>query len=86
MIIEDLSRGGLGAVHDRFEHQGRMLPDGVKYLSSWIEEDGNRCFQLMEAEDPALLDQWAARWFDIVSFEIVPVVPSADFWKRRGNP
>lgn len=86
MVIEDLSVGGLEAVHDRFQRQGRMLPEGVEYLSSWIEENGRRCFQLMEAEDRALLDEWVARWSDLVSFEIVPVLPSADFWKRGGNP
>ena len=86
MVIEDLSVGGLEAVHDRFQRQGRMLPEGVEYLSSWIEENGRRCFQLMEAEDRALLDEWVARWSDLVSFEIAPVLPSADFWTRRGNP
>ena len=86
MVIEDLSVGGLEAIHDRFQRQGRMLPEGVEYLSSWIEENGRRCFQLMEAEDRALLDEWVARWSDLVSFEIVPVLPSADFWTRRGNP
>ena len=86
MVIEDLSVGGLEAVHDRFQRQGRMLPEGVEYLSSWIEENGRRCFQLMEAEDRALLDEWVARWSDLVSFEFVPVLPSADFWKRGGNP
>ncbi|HEX5259239.1 MAG TPA: DUF3303 family protein [Sphingomicrobium sp.] len=86
MVIEDMSRGGLDAIHDRFERDGRMLPEGVEYLSSWIEEDGRRCFQLMEAEDAASLDEWVARWSDIVGLEIVPVLPSTDFWKRRGNP
>jgi len=86
MIIEDMSRGGLDAVRDRFQQRGRMLPEGVEYISSWIEESGRRCFQLMEADNAAMLDDWIAAWDDIVDFEVIPVMPSAEFWEARGNP
>ena len=57
---------------------GRGQPDGLKYVSSRIEAGLGRCFQLMECDDARLLQQWVARWSDLMEFEIVPVVPSAD--------
>ena len=66
------------AVYRRFREQGRGAPDGLKYVGSWIEANFDRCFQLMECEDARLLQQWIAFWGDLVEFEIVPVVPSAE--------
>ena len=86
MVIEDMSLGGLDPIHDRFERRGRMLPAGVEYISSWIEDNGRRCYQLMQAPTVALVEEWASNWSDIVGFEIVPVLPSAEFWKRRADP
>jgi Domain of unknown function (DUF3303) len=65
-----------------FRRRGRMLPDGVVYHASWVDTAGDRCFQLMEAPRPELLDEWASRWSDFADFEIVPVLTSADFWAR----
>jgi hypothetical protein len=59
-----------------------MLPDGLQYVDSWIEEDLGRCFQLMETDDPALFDRWTARWDDLAAFEIVPVIGSSDAAER----
>lgn len=79
MVIERLGgREGAAAVYRRFRERGRMTPDGLKYVASWVEPDYGRCFQLMECDDPALLDLWAARWRDLVEFEIVPVVTSEE--------
>lgn len=79
MVIERLGgRDGAAAVYGRFRERGRMTPDGLTYVASWVEPDYGRCFQLMECDDPALLDLWADRWRDLVEFEIVPVVTSEE--------
>lgn len=83
MIIEHFASEKMDAMADRFRLHGRMLPDGVYYHASWIEENGSRCYQIMEAPARALLDQWIAKWNDLVDFEVVPVLTSAEFWARR---
>ena len=65
-------------VYRRYRERVRMAPEGVQYLPSWVEDKFERCFQLMETDDRALLDQWSANWKDIVDFEIVPVVTSTE--------
>ena len=65
------------AVYRRFSEKGRMLPQGLLYLSSWTDEKRERCFQLMETHDRALLDRWMANWSDLVDFEVYAVMPSA---------
>ena len=78
MVIERY-RSGPGPVYERAGARGRMLPDGLRYVSSWVAAEGmDRCFQLMETDDPALFDAWTAHWADLVSFEVVPVVTSAE--------
>ena len=68
------------AVKKRFADRGRMLPDGLKYISSWIDTNTQlTCYQLMETDDPALFDKWTRNWSDIVDFEISPVLSSAEF-------
>ena len=62
----------------RFRDKGRLAPDGVTYIASWVTEDLRRCFQIMECDDPSLLTQWLARWEDLVEFEVIPVVTSAE--------
>jgi hypothetical protein len=79
MVIERY-RSGPGPVYQRVAASGRMLPDGLTYVNSWVVADGgmDRCFQLMETSDPALFDAWTERWTDLVSFEIFPVIGSAE--------
>ena len=79
MVIERY-RSGPGPVYERFAARGRMLPAGLAYIDSWVADDGSmsKCFQLMEASDPALLDAWFERWSDLVSFEVSPVITSAE--------
>jgi Protein of unknown function (DUF3303) len=76
MVIEQYRNAN--AVYQRFRDKGRMLPDGLTYVDSWVQTDVSRCFQIMECDDARLLHQWAANWSDIVDFEFVPVVSSAD--------
>jgi Protein of unknown function (DUF3303) len=82
MVIETYVEGP-GPVYARAAERGRMLPPGLEYLESWIEERSlARCFQLMETEQPSLFDQWIANWSDLVEFEIVPVISSAEATSR----
>ena len=74
MVIETFRNHDAEAVYRRFGEKGRMLPDGVTFLDSWVSADLGRCFQLMECSSVAMLQQWAAQWSDLVEFEIVPVV------------
>ena len=77
MVIETFTRGA-GAVYERTAKRGRMLPPGLVYVDSWIDERTlDRCFQLMETEDPSLLEDWIANWSDLAEFEVVPVIDSA---------
>jgi hypothetical protein len=71
MIIETFVPGGKARVYERFHQRGRMLPDGLHYVDSWLTKDGARCFQLMETADPALFAVWMSRWSDLVNFEVI---------------
>ncbi len=62
----------------RFDEKGRMMPEGLKYVSSWIDADFTQCFQLMETNDVKLFDEWIANWNDLMDFEIIPVITSAE--------
>ncbi len=86
MVIEHFRNGDPVPVGERFRRNGRMLPEGVTYHASWMDASGARCFQVMEAERPELLDAWVARWSDLVHFEIVPVLTSVDFWAKTQLP
>jgi hypothetical protein len=77
MIIEDF-RGDPVPVYRRFRGEGRLMPEGLHYLASWVTADLLRCYQVMECADPALLQQWFDRWKDLVHYEVVPVVTSAE--------
>ena len=81
MVIERF-RHGAGPIYRRAAERGRLLPDGLRYLDSWVDERLERCFQVMETDDPGLLDQWTAHWSDLVDFEIVPVVDSGEARRR----
>ena len=78
MVIERFKNRDARAVYRRFREQGRMAPDGLVYVGSWIEANFDRCFQLMECADPRLLQQWVVQWQDLIEFEFVPVVPSKE--------
>ena len=78
MVIEHFRPGKAPEVYRRFRERGRMAPDGLRYVASWVDTDYKRCFQVMEADDEALFRQWTANWDDLVDFEIVPVRTSAE--------
>ena len=85
LIIETFTHGP-GPVYARFRERGRMAPDGLVYASSVVTADGARCYQLMTCDDPALLETWMAAWRDLVHFEVVPVIGSAEAAARFGPP
>ena len=76
MVIERFRDRDAKAIYRRFREQGRMMPDGLSYVGSWIEANFDRCFQLMECDDARLLQDWLLNWSDLMECEIVPVVPS----------
>ncbi len=78
MVIEHFRPGQAPEVYRRFRERGRMAPEGLRYVASWVDMDFKRCFQVMETEDEALFRQWTANWDDLVQFEIVPVRTSAE--------
>src|SRR3954463_3995096 len=71
MVIEHFAPGAKDKIYERFREKGRMLPDGLVYIDSWLEANGERCFQLMETSDPALFNRWMESWKDLVSIEVV---------------
>ena len=73
-------------VYERAAKQGRLLPPGLRYVDSWVDERLERCFQLMEADDARVFDDWIARWADLAEFEVVPVMTSADAAARALGP
>jgi hypothetical protein len=82
MVVENFTQGA-AAVYERARVRGRMLPEGLLYLDSWVVADGlDRCFQLMETDDPSLFDEWTARWSDLAEFDILPVISSAEAAER----
>jgi Protein of unknown function (DUF3303) len=71
MVIESFLSGCKGNIYERFHQKGRMLPDGLAYVNSWLEKDGNRCFQLMETDDASLFQVWFEHWRDLMAIEVV---------------
>ena len=78
MVVERFRPGRAADVYRRFRDRGRMAPDGVRYISSWVDFNFERCFQLMEAADEAPVREWAEHWADLVDCEIVAVRTSAE--------
>jgi hypothetical protein len=76
MIVETFRGGDALPVSRRFRDKGRMAPDGLKYVASWVTEDLRRCFQIMECDDPSLIAEWMARWEDVTEFDVIPVITS----------
>jgi hypothetical protein len=85
MVIENFKNGDPAPVYGRFRERGRMAPEGLSYVSSWVTETLGRCYQLMETDDRSLLDQWMANWSDIVDFEVHPVITSEEASERVGR-
>ena len=82
LIIEIFKSQDPVPVYRRFRDRGRLAPEGVRYVSSWVTEDLERCFQVMEADSRQLLDEWLANWNDLVEFEVYPVISSHEAAER----
>jgi hypothetical protein len=78
MIIEHYKNGDAKPVYARFKEKGRLMPDGVRYVNSWVTRDLAHCYQVMDCDERRLLDEWLAAWADLVDFEVHPVVTSAE--------
>ena len=85
MVIETFKAGMVDKVYERFNEKGRMLPDGLYYLDSWVSNDRTRCFQLMEADKFELIEEWTAKWDDLIEFEIVSVQDSPTKVAQQGG-
>jgi hypothetical protein len=78
MVLEVYKDGAAAEVYRRARERGRLMPDGLSYVSSWVDLDFKRCFQLMETDDPSLFDAWIQAWADLVELEVIPVQTSAE--------
>jgi Protein of unknown function (DUF3303) len=78
MVIERFKGGQARPVYERFRERGRQAPDGLVYVDSWVDLPGGRCFQLMHSDTPALFEAWTSHWRDLIDFEVVAVLPSAE--------
>ena len=82
MVLERYRNSDPRPVYARFRERGRMAPEGLDYISSWITEDLSTCYQVMETANRALLDEWMSHWSDIVDFEVHPVITSKEAAER----
>ena len=82
MVVEHFKNKDAVAVYRRFRDKGRMAPEGLTYVSSWVDDKIECCFQLMETHNPKLLDQWMAEWSDLVNFQVQAVVTSKEAAER----
>jgi len=77
MIVEHYRNRDPKPVYARFRDKGRLAPEGLKYINSWVTDDLAHCYQVMECDNRALLDQWLNAWSDLVDFEVHSVITSA---------
>lgn len=82
MIIEHYHPGKIKELYRRFDEKGRMLPEGVHYINSWINGDVTICYQVMESDSINKLHEWISNWNDIVDFQVIPVISSAEARSR----
>ena len=78
MVVEHFKNKDAAPAYRRFRDRGRLMPEGLRYVSSWVDLKFEICYQLMETHDPSLLELWIANWSDVLEFEVVPVITSKD--------
>ena len=78
LVIEDFRGGDAVPVYRRYRDSGRLAPEGLDYVTSWVTPDLKRCYQVMECNGRSLLEEWMSRWEDLVEFEVVPVIRSSE--------
>lgn len=82
LIVEHFRNGDAAPIYERFRARGRLAPDGLRYIDSWVTEDLTRCYQVMESDAETLLQEWIDAWSDLVDFEVHPVITSAEAMAR----
>ena len=82
MVLEHFRNDDAAPVYRRFRERGRLAPEGLNYVSSWVTEDLATCYQVMETTDRALLEEWMSRWSDLIEFEVHPVITSQQAAER----
>lgn len=82
MVVERFRNGDAAPVYRRFRERGRMAPEGVKYISSWVTADLSTCYQIMETAERPLLEEWISRWSDLIDFEVQPLITSQEAAQR----
>ncbi len=82
MIVETFHPGKGKEIYQRVEEKGRLMPEGLMYIDSWIDKEVSKCFQLMETQDFALLEEWIGNWKDLADFEIIEVISSEEARNR----
>ena len=85
MIIEHFWPEDIPTIYARLAEKGRMMPEGLGYVNSWITQDRTRCYQVMETDDRSLFQAWANNWNDLFEFEIIPVIHSSDMQKAHAQ-
>ena len=86
MVIERFKNRDAAPVYKRFRERGRMAPEGLRYIDSWIETNFDRCFQLMECDNPELFHEWIAHWQDLVEFDVIEVITSQQASAMMSEP
>ena len=82
MVIENFKKSSAKAVYDRYEKNGRMMPEGLSYINSWVDKKFEKCYQVVECDDTNKLQEWISNWQDLVDFEIIPVMTSNEAYEK----
>jgi len=85
MVVETFRNAEPAPIYERLAERGRMMPDNLTYVNSWISEDFSTCWQVMETDDPASFDAWIAQWSDLMDFQVFPVMSSAEARAKAGG-
>ena len=82
MVIESFKKSGAKAIYHRYDKHGRMMPEGLSYINSWVDKKFEKCYQVVECDDTNKLQEWISNWQDLVDFEIIPVMTSNEAYEK----